>query len=81
MRDTMAAGPDGNPQASPAPDAPPPLYWWLLRALGFLFFAVSAVYGWWSPDTGWFRPASSTAAAVFLAAHMLRHRPGAGRGR
>lgn len=78
MRDTMAADHGSNPLAD-APDEPRPLRWWLLRIVGLLAFTAAAVYGWWSPDIGWFRSTASTGVALYLAVRLLRNRPARGR--
>ncbi|MFE7386358.1 hypothetical protein [Streptomyces sp. NPDC057582] len=60
MCGTMTTEVGVHPQTS-GTCAPRPARWWLLRALGLLFFISSAVLSWWSPGIG---PILSTLPAL-----------------
>lgn len=67
IRDTMSTD-----LGTPALPIPRPRRWWVLRIVALTFLVPAAVYGWWSPDVGWYRTLVPTAASLFYALQLRK---------
>ncbi|MFF4229981.1 hypothetical protein [Streptomyces sp. NPDC001820] len=67
IRDTMSTD-----LGTPAIPVPRPRRWWVLRIAALTVMVPTAVYGWWSPDVGWYRTVVPTAASLFYALQLRK---------
>lgn len=67
IRDTMSTD-----LGTPALPIPRPRRWWVLRIVALVILVPAAVYGWLSPDVGWYRTIVPTAASLFYALQLRK---------
>jgi hypothetical protein len=67
IRDTMSTD-----LGTPSLTIPRPKRWWVLRIVTLVILVPAAVYGWLSPDVGWYRTLVPTAASLFYGAQMRK---------
>ncbi|MBT2391604.1 hypothetical protein J7E87_19735 [Streptomyces sp. ISL-1] len=67
IRDTMSTD-----LGTPAIPVPRPRRWWVLRIAALTVMVPTAVYGWWSPDVGWYRTVVPTAASLFYTLQLRK---------
>ncbi|MFF7200361.1 hypothetical protein [Streptomyces sp. NPDC008141] len=67
IRDTMSTD-----LGTPTLHVPRSRRWWTLRIVALVILVPAAVYGWLSPDVGWYRTLVPTVASLFYALQLRK---------